>query len=448
MNKIKKFVTKYFKDFAFYFGYLRHRITLGIFISIIVGLLDGIGLTMFLPLLQIVSGATDAGGTSMGKLEFLVDGIQAMGLDLTLMSVLAIMVIFFSLKGLMVYINALYGISLLQLFIKRLRKNLLRSFNQISYKYFVTSDIGRIQNTLTGEVDRVARSFRDYFYTLEKGLLVAVYTVFAFLIDAQFALLVTLAGLLTNVLYVQLYKRTKSKSREFTEDSHSYQGQIVQHVANFKYLKATALVDRFSAKLEESIDSIEHSRKEIGVYAAILSAVREPMMIIIVAGVIIVQTQVFQRPMGGIILSLLFFYRALTSIVMLQTFWNKFLEVSGSLENVQDFHKELKQNKDTSGKEQLSHFSDTIQLNNASFTYGEAKILTDISLKVSKNETLAFVGESGSGKTTLVNILAGLTPLDKGDMYIDDNDTRNLDIKSYQERIGYITQDPVISTLR
>jgi subfamily B ATP-binding cassette protein MsbA len=57
---------------------------------------------------------------------------------------------------------------------------------------------------------------------------------------------------------------------------------------------------------------------------------------------------------------------------------------------------------------------------------------------------LAFVGESGSGKTTLVNILAGLMPVDEGGMFIDGQKVSELDIRSYQSRIGYITQEPVI----
>jgi len=57
---------------------------------------------------------------------------------------------------------------------------------------------------------------------------------------------------------------------------------------------------------------------------------------------------------------------------------------------------------------------------------------------------VAFVGESGSGKTTLVNVLAGLIQLRSGTLHIDGTNRDELDINTYQRRIGYITQDPVI----
>ena len=70
--------------------------------------------------------------------------------------------------------------------------------------------------------------------------------------------------------------------------------------------------------------------------------------------------------------------------------------------------------------------------------------MKNINLKINLNETIAFVGESGSGKTTLVNILAGLIPADEGLVYINDINRNEIDIKSYQSKVGYITQDPVI----
>lgn len=444
MDKIKKLIAKNFKDLAFYFSYLRYRIFFAIALSIGVGVLDGFGLAMFIPLLQMVSGATTPDPESLGNLKFIVQGFQTLGINFTIGSVLVVMIIFFILKGIIIFFNSLYRTIIRQVFIKKIRYNILDSFNQIKFKYFVMSDIGRIQNTMSGEVERVSRSFQDYFRTAEQAILVVVYMGFAFVVDMQFALLVSVGGFLTNSLYIQIYKRTKGKSIEFTEDSHSYQGKIIQHVANFKYLKATALIEKFSNKLKVNIDSIEESRRKMGVYNSILLAAREPMLIIVVATVIIIQTQFFNASLGPIILSLLFFYRALTSLLNLQNSWNRFLEVSGSVDNVRTFQNELNRNKDQNGSEAITSFSDKIEIKNADFYYVETPILSNINLSISKNETVAFVGESGSGKTTLVNILAALMPLDKGGMYIDGKDVSGLDVSTYQSRIGYITQEPVI----
>lgn len=444
MNKLKHFIKRNFESFTFYYRHLRYRIFLAVSLSIVVGLLDGFGLTMFLPLLQLVSGNAEVSGEALGNLQFLVDGFRAIGVELNLLNVLGIMVVFFFAKGIGSFINASYRIIIQQHFIKKLRMEMLEALNRLRYKYFVTADVGRIQNTVSGEVERVSRSFQNYFYAAEQGVLVVVYMGFAFFVDAQFALLVTVGGVLTNYLYQYIYKKTKETSKQFTTDSHSYQGQIIQHVAHFKYLKATALQGRYAEHLEKSIHNIEKSRRYMGILNAIVAAAREPILVIIVALVIVVQAYWLEAPLAPILVSLLFFYRALSSLINMQNSWNRFLEVSGSLANVMTFQEEVEENKERTGNIRVPKFQRELQLEKAGFKYDDTYVLKDVSIRIPKNQTTAWVGESGSGKTTTVNILAGLMPLDKGQFYIDGQEAEKIDMHSYQKRIGYITQEPVI----
>jgi subfamily B ATP-binding cassette protein MsbA len=444
MQSIKKILAKQFSTFYYFYSYLGYRIFLALSLSILVAVLDGFGLSMFLPLLQMVGGNEQVDPEAMGNLSFLIDGIKNLGFELNLFAILIFMLFFFILKGGVHFVTGTYKVILLQSFVKKLRLKILSALNTIKFKVFMTTDAGRIQNTMSGEIEKISQGYNMYMSAFQQGVMVAVYMGFAFIVDLQFALLVSIGGILTNILYKQIYKRTKGKSKEFTSDSHSYQGQIIQHVANFKYLKATDLVNIFSDRLKKSILAIENSRKKMGIYSAILEAAREPMLIFVVASVIIIQTQLLNASLGPIILSLLFFYRALTALLNLQNSWNRFLEVSGSVENVRSFQNELNRNQSQNGTIKIANLSDNIELKNASFIYENTPILSNINLNIIKNETLAFVGESGSGKTTLVNILAGLMPVDEGGMFIDGQKVSELDIRSYQSRIGYITQEPVI----
>lgn len=444
MQKLKQLIARNFESFTYFYRHLRYRVFIATGISVFVGLMDGFGLSMFLPLLQMVSDSGEASAEGMGKMRFLVDFISDMGLSPTLISILGMMIVFFTLKGLAKYCNEYYRAHLRHYFISKMRVALLNALTQMRYKYYVTSDVGRIQNTLSAEIERAMRSFESYFKTVEYFILVVVYMGFAFFVDAQFALLVSVGGGLTNFLYKVLNKRTKKASAKFSRDSHGYQGQIIQFIAHFKYLKATGLLNAYAYKLRKNVKVIERSRKKMGVINAIMLSAREPLLIIIVASVIFIQTRLLGAPLGPILVSLLFFYRALTSLMQLQNRWNVFLQVSGSLENTQDFQKSLKANEEKDEGASFQTLQTGIQLKNAYFSYEKDYVLSDIHLTVPKNKTVAFVGESGSGKTTLVNILAALMPLDKGEMWIDDELIKNLKRETYQQRVGYITQDPVI----
>lgn len=435
---------KYFSSFAFFYSYLRNRIFVAFGLSALVSFFDGLGLSMFFPLLQTVD-SEGRNRSEIGNLRYVTKVFEKIGMDMfSLGNVLLVIFLFFLLKGIFKYLSSVYMVYLQQKFIRDIRLRLLTLLNQMSFKRFITSDVGRIQNTLTGEVGRVTSAFSAYFNTVQHGVMVSVYVAFAFMLDWRFAFLVALGGILTNFLFQIIYKYTKKESRKFTQFSNSFQGGIIQHVANFKYLKATGSTDRYGEKLKDSIFEIENSRRRIGLLNSLTVGAREPLVIGVVALVILIQIKVFGGSMGAIMVTLLFFYRALVSLMAMQQSWNGFMGNAGALENMQDFEKGLARGREKDGSIQFKEFQNRISLNDVNFSYGDTPILKNIELEIDKNQTIAFVGESGSGKTTLVSLIAGLLPEDNGSFTIDGVPMKELKKESYQQRIGYVSQDPVI----
>ncbi len=64
-----------------------------------------------------------------------------------------------------------------------------------------------------------------------------------------------------------------------------------------------------------------------------------------------------------------------------------------------------------------------IELNDVSVGFGSgtarAEVLTDINLHIEKGEFIAMLGYSGAGKSTIMNLIAGLTFPDKGEVIVD-----------------------------
>lgn len=438
------FFKKYFKSFIYFYHRLGYRIFVGMALSISVGILDGFGLAMFLPLLQMIDDPSSVDPEGVGNFGFLLEGMENIGLSLNLFTVLLTMSIFFILKGIAQYINSLYDVNLRQYFVKTIRINLSNALTRMSFKSFVQSDAGRIQNTMSGEVMRISKAYVSYFGAFQQIVLVAVYMSFAFSVDAKFALLICIGGGLTNFIFKRIYEETKKSSTRLTSGLNHYQGLILQYVSHFKYLKATGYLKDYNNKLIDSIKYIEENHRKIGQLGSVVSAIREPVLILVVSSVILIQVSILNGALGAILISLLFFYRALSALILMQTYYNDFLGVSGSMDNLTNFEKELEASKETEGEADIIKFNQAIELINASFEYSESVILKNINLTVPRNQTTAFVGESGSGKTTLINILSGLMPVTYGEMKIDGRDAREININSFNRRIGYITQEPVI----
>src|SRR5580700_11639169 len=70
-----------------------------------------------------------------------------------------------------------------------------------------------------------------------------------------------------------------------------------------------------------------------------------------------------------------------------------------------------------------------------------AEIIADISLEVTRGETLVLLGRSGSGKTTLLKLINGMHWPSKGEVRVAGRATREWDAIRLRRGIGYVIQE-------
>ncbi len=88
----------------------------------------------------------------------------------------------------------------------------------------------------------------------------------------------------------------------------------------------------------------------------------------------------------------------------------------------------------------------TVEFDHVSFAYPEAgeNVLTDISFKAEKGETIAVIGSTGSGKSTLVNLIPRFYDVTKGRILVDGVDVRDMTQKDVRSRLGYVPQKGIL----
>lgn len=425
-----------------------NRIILLISLSLVGGLLDGFGLALFIPLIQVAGKAQvdkAEAAESLGSLNFLLDFVTWTGLELTAVVILAFLLLIFVVKGLFKYLESHYKVLVQMYFVKKIRYQMVDSLGNMEYRNFLGLDAGRVQNTLSGEVYKIVAAYVAYFNTLQAFVLLSVYIVLALLANFQFALVVSVGGYLSNFIFKIIFKYTESASLNNSRLSHKYQSSLIQAVHNFKYLKATNYFQKYKIKLKSYVDLIELEQKKIGIFNAILMASREPLVMAIVVGAILVQIKLLDGNIAAIFLSLMFFYRALNYIMLVQTSWQSFTSNLGGLHVGLELLEDLEngEEKDESTK-QVTEIK-TLSLDNVGFYYSPGKaVLSNINLKIQDNRSYALVGKSGSGKTTLTNLLVGLVHPTSGNFLLNGEPLRSFNLASYRSKIGYITQEAVI----
>lgn len=86
-----------------------------------------------------------------------------------------------------------------------------------------------------------------------------------------------------------------------------------------------------------------------------------------------------------------------------------------------------------------------IEFDHVWFAYdGENYVLKDVSFVINPGEKVAFVGATGAGKSSILNLIGRYYDIQKGHIYIDGIDIRQLSKKQLRSAIGQMQQDVFI----
>ena len=83
-----------------------------------------------------------------------------------------------------------------------------------------------------------------------------------------------------------------------------------------------------------------------------------------------------------------------------------------------------------------------IEFKDVSFRYpdGDNDVISHISFKARKGETIAFIGETGSGKSTIVNLVSRLYDATQGEVLVDGVNVKDMKQKTLRGLVGFVPQ--------
>lgn len=89
----------------------------------------------------------------------------------------------------------------------------------------------------------------------------------------------------------------------------------------------------------------------------------------------------------------------------------------------------------------------TLKVNHLAVNYEEKEALKEIEFSVTGFKKIGIIGMSGSGKSTLINALSGFQSLEKGSLFLNDQQIPSFSQKDWQKQLLYIPQTPYVFQL-
>ncbi|MEE1064781.1 MAG: ABC transporter ATP-binding protein [Acutalibacteraceae bacterium] len=86
-----------------------------------------------------------------------------------------------------------------------------------------------------------------------------------------------------------------------------------------------------------------------------------------------------------------------------------------------------------------------IEFRNVNFAFDRSKkVLSNINLTIEPGDIVGIVGTTGSGKSTLINLLMRYYDEYDGEILVDGENIRNIDMNYYRNSIGFVQQEPMM----
>ncbi len=92
----------------------------------------------------------------------------------------------------------------------------------------------------------------------------------------------------------------------------------------------------------------------------------------------------------------------------------------------------------------MPFFNREIAYRNVWFRYNNDWVIRDVTLQIEKGKTIALVGQSGSGKSTMADLLPRFYDIQKGGIFIDNTNIKDVRLHDLRALVGYVNQEAIL----
>lgn len=404
------------------------------------GIIEGLGISLFIPLINLTSGTTD----TPWPVNVITKILSDIGLVQSTWLITLFIVTLLSLSFCVIYVqNILVARSKLK-FQNQMRYMLIERLLESSWSYYNKQTTGNLINQLTVQVERAASCVNHSVLSLASFIQMFVYLSISFALSPELTI-ISLLMIAVMAFGSTIVTKNGSNFGKKSSLAHlEYSSKISEYIRGIKLIKVMHLNAITRDRVNILSDNIFTSYFNEDSSHALLSLYMRVFPVIIISAVIIVSFEILELS-GAVVLAFLFILmRIVPSITSVRANYHSYNIYLKSLEIVDEtIASALSEREMGLDKTVDIVFDQAIVIKNLSFSYPNSKYqaLKNVSLSIPKNSTVGIVGASGSGKTTLLDIIVGLYIPDSGTIFVDEDNINEINIGSWRRNIGYVTQD-------
>lgn len=333
--------------------------------------------------------------------------------------------------------------------ILQMRKDLYRHIQSLGSRYFDITPVGKLVTRVTNDVEALNEMYSGIFVQLFRNIVKIVGLAGVMLVldvrlaAISFVLMPLVIGL--TVLCQKIARNIYRLYRTRLTDINTF---LSEHLSGMKIIQ---IFGRQERKFEEFHD--KNSKLYKAFYREMLMyAVFRPLIYILSILSLMIVLWFGSRNVFDEIISvgtLYIFSNYIRSFFdPIQELAEQFSTLQSSIASAEKIFTVMDEDEfipEVENPKQPDKITGKIEFDHVWFAYdGENYVLKDVSFVINPGEKVAFVGATGAGKSSILNLIGRYYDIQKGHIYIDGIDIRQLSKKQLRSAIGQMQQDVFI----
>lgn len=415
-------------------------------IIVLSGMAEGVGLILFVPLLEImIGGSVDE---IRSPFDLIVTAFQGLGIPVTTISMLFAITAFLLGSLALGYAQNHMLIRSEQAFILGARNRLVDNLFHASWNYISNQSHGDVVNKLVTEALRAGAALRSEVQAVAALVQIVIFFIFSAVISWQLMTMTLVFGGVLMAVVRPLHKQAKGLGNATTKANKDLGFHGLEFLRSSKLIKVTATEDSVISRLAEYIQNLYYVNFRSRLNPVRVYFIIQSLPVLFFSVLIAISHDVLGLDPSSTLVFLLFLARIAPKVGQFQQQMQSYAIASPGIEAVEEMTAASRSARESVRPDGVTfeNLTDRLAIEGLSFAYpgSPKKVLDGIDMSIGRNQMVAIVGKSGAGKSTLIDLLAGLRVPDSGRIAIDGVDLGEMNLDAWRRRIGYVTQDIVI----
>ncbi len=405
---------------------------------LLAGLLEGVGIAALLPLVGHILGA---GGSETTLGRGLEAALARLGVEPGVGAILFVIVVALTLKSaLNLLAMAQVGFSASDV-TRDMRRSLITALMAVRWNHLTAGRTGDYTAALGSEAGRAATSYLQVCRILAGAIQVVVYLSLAFMLSWIVTIAAIAIGFVTVLILSRLVTIARRSGEAQSQLMRTFTSRLIDGIGMMKPLRAMGAEQQLLPLLDQDIEGLNRAQRRNILSAQAMHALQEPIIVVAIALGLFLMLDTWSGPLETLFALVILFNRTVTRVGALQRNYQGLARSEPAFWFVRGLTRTVEVARDTEGGLAPAAFSRDLRLDNVTFRYLDADILSDVSLVIPAQRVVAITGRSGAGKTTLVDLIVGLMQPTTGGISVDGVPLSNIRLAEWRSLIGYVPQE-------